>query len=119
LQTISTLPKDFSGQNDDAEIQMHPSGKFLYGSNRGNDSIAVFAIDASKGTLTPVEYAPTQGKIPRSFEIDPTGTLLFAANQKSDNIVVFKIDGKTGHLTPTGQVLDVGSPVCVKFVAVE
>jgi len=119
LQTISTLPKDFSGQNDDAEIQMHPSGKFLYASNRGNDSIAVFAIDQSKGTLTPVEYTPTQGKIPRSFEIDPTGTLLFAANQKSDNIVVFKIDGKTGHLTPTGQVLDVGSPVCVKFVAAE
>jgi 6-phosphogluconolactonase len=119
LQTISTLPKDFSGENDDAEIQMHPSGKFLYASNRGNNSIAVFGIDASKGTLTPIEYTPTQGKIPRSFEIDPTGTLLLAANQKSDNIVVFRIDAKTGHLTPTGQVLDVGAPVCVKFVAVE
>jgi 6-phosphogluconolactonase len=76
----------------------------------------VFAIDPSKGTLTPVEYTPTQGKIPRSFEIDPTGTFLLAANQKSDNIVVFRIDAKTGRLTPTGQVLEVGSPVCVKFV---
>jgi 6-phosphogluconolactonase len=119
LQTISTLPKGFTGENDDAEIQMHPSGKFLYASNRGNDSIAVLAIDPGKGTLTPVEFTPTQGKTPRSFEIDPTGTLLFAANQKSDNIVVFRIDGKTGHLTPTGQVLDVASPVCLKFVAVE
>jgi 6-phosphogluconolactonase len=119
LQTISTLPKGFTGPNDDAEIQIHPSGKFLYASNRGHDSIAVFAVDAKKGTLTPVEFTPTQGKIPRSFEIDPTGTLLFAANQKSDNIVVFRIDAKTGRLTPTGQVLDVASPVCVKFVAVE
>src|ERR1700751_366106 len=119
LQTISALPKDFTGQNDDAEIQMHPSGKFLYASNRGSDTIAVFAIDPSKGTLTPVDYAPTQGKIPRSFEIDPTGKFLFAANQKSDNIVVFRIDAKTGRLTPTGQVLDVGSPVCVKFLKID
>src|SRR3984893_6282661 len=119
LQTISTLPKGFTGDNDDPEIQMHPSGKFLYASNRGNDSIAVFAVDPGKGTLMPVEFTPTQGKTPRSFEIDPTGTLLFAANQKSDNIVVFRIDAKTGHLTPTGHVLDVASPVCVKFVAVE
>jgi 6-phosphogluconolactonase len=116
LQTISALPKDFHGENDDAEIQMHPSGKFLYASNRGSDTIAVFAIDPSKGTLTPVEYTPTQGKIPRSFEIDPSGNFLFAANQKSDNIVVFRIDAKTGRLTPTGQVLNVASPVCVKFV---
>jgi 6-phosphogluconolactonase len=119
LQTISALPKDFTGQNDDAEIQMHPSGKFLYASNRGSDTITVFAIDSDKGTLTPVEYTPTQGKIPRSFEIDPTGKFLFAENQKSDNIVVFRIDAKTGRLTPTGQVLDVASPVCVKFLNVE
>ena len=119
LQTISALPKDFTGQNDDAEIQMHPSGKFLYASNRGSDTITEFAIDPGKGTLTPVAYTPTQGKIPRSFEIDPTGKFLLAANQKSDNIVVFRIDAKTGHLTPTGQVLDVGSPVCVKFLKVQ
>lgn len=119
LQTVSTLPKDFEGRNDDAEIRVHPSGKFLYASNRGDDSIAIYAIDKSKGTLTQVGVVHTQGKEPRSFEIDPTGTLLFAANQKSNNIVVFRIDAKTGHLTPTGQVLEVASPVCVKFVAVE
>jgi 6-phosphogluconolactonase len=119
LQTVPTLPKDFTGRNDDAEIEIHPSGKFLYASNRGHDSIAVFAIDPAKGTLTLVEYAATQGKEPRSFEIDPTGTLLFAENQKSDSIVVFRIDEKTGRLTPTSKVLEVGSPVCVKFVAVE
>ena len=119
LQTVSTLPKDFRGENDDAEIQIHPSGKFLYASNRGHDSIAVFAIDSQKGTLTQFEDVPTQGKIPRSFEIDPTGNFLFAENQKSDNIVVFRIDAKTGRLTPTGKVLDVGSPVDVKFLKVD
>lgn len=119
LQTISALPKDFTGKNDDAEIEMHPSGKFLYASNRGSDTITVFAVDPVKGTLTPVAYTPTQGKEPRSFEIDPTGKFLFAANQKSDNIVVFRIDPKTGRLTPTGKVLDVGAPVCVKFLKVQ
>lgn len=119
LQAISTLPKGFTGEIEDAEIQVHPSGKFLYASNRGHDSIAVFAVDANKGTLTPVEYTPTQGKTPRSFEIDPTGKFLFAANQKSDNIVVFRIDAKTGRLTPTGQVLEARSPVCIKFLAID
>ncbi|HEY6371896.1 MAG TPA: lactonase family protein [Candidatus Sulfotelmatobacter sp.] len=115
IQTITTLPKDFTGRNDDAEIRMHPTGKFLYASNRGDDSIAIYAIDQTKGTLTPVAITHTGGKEPRNFEIDPTGRLLFAANQKSDNIVVFRIDQKTGQLTPTGKVLEVGSPVCVKF----
>jgi 6-phosphogluconolactonase len=119
LQTISTYPKDFSAHNDDAEIQVHPSGKFLYASNRGHDSIAVFAIDPDKGTLTLVEYASTKGKTPRSFEIAPGGSLLFAANEKSNNIVVFSIDAKTGRLKPTGKVLDVSEPVCVKFVPID
>lgn len=119
LQTISALPKGFTGQNDDAEIEIHPSGKFLYASNRGHDSIAVFAIDAAKGTLTPVEYVPTQGKTPRSFEIDPTGNFLFAENQNSDNIVIFRIDAKTGKLAATGKVLDVGQPVDVKFLKLD
>jgi 6-phosphogluconolactonase len=119
LQTISTLPKNFTGENDDAEIRIHPSGKFLYASNRGHDSIAVFAIDPAKGTLTAVDDTPTQGKTPRGFEIDPTGKLLFAANQKSDNIVVFRIDAATGRLTPTGQTFEVGSPVCIKFMKVK
>lgn len=120
VQTISTLPNGFSGLIEDAEIEVHPSGKFLYASNRGDgNSIAVFAIDPTKGTLSPVEYASTRGKTPRSFEIDPTGKLLFAANEKSNNIVVFRINGKTGRLTPTGQVLDVDEPVCVKFVSAQ
>ncbi len=119
LQTISTYPKDFSAHNDDAEIQVHPSGRFLYASNRGHDSIAVFAIDPDKGTLTLIEYASTKGQTPRSFEIAPGGSLLFAANEKSNDIVVFSIDAKTGRLTPTGKVLDVSEPVCVKFVPID
>ena len=119
LQTTSTFPKDFSGHNDDAEIEVHPSGKFLYASNRGHDSIAVFAIDPNQGTLTLIEYAPTNGQTPRSFEIGPGASLLFAENEKSNNIVVFHIDSKTGRLTATGQVLDVAEPVCVKFVPID
>jgi 6-phosphogluconolactonase len=119
LQTVTTLPKDFTGRNDDAEIQIHPSGKFLYASNRGDDSIAIYAIDAVKGTLTSVGIVPTGGKEPRSFEIDPTGTLLFAENQKSDNIMVFSIDQTTGRLISTGKILSVASPVCGKFLKVE
>ncbi len=119
LQTISTFPKDFSGHNDDAEIEIDASGKFLYASNRGHDSIAAFAIDPEKGSLTLIEYAPTKGQTPRSFEISPGGAFLFAANEKSDNIVVFRVDSKTGRLTPTGKVLDVAEPVCVKFVPID
>lgn len=116
LETVSTLPRDFKGENDCAEIAVYPSGKFLYGSNRGHDSIAVFAIDPQKGTLTLIQDVSTQGKTPRHFAIDPTASFLFAANQASDNVVVFRIDRATGRLTPTGQVLDVPSPVCVTFV---
>jgi 6-phosphogluconolactonase len=119
LQTISSLPKTFTGQNEAAEIQIGASGKFLYASNRGQDSIAVFAIDVNQGTLTPVEYISTKGASPRSFEIAPGGSLLFAANEKSDNIVLFRINAQTGRLTPTGSVLEIAQPVCVKFVAIE
>jgi 6-phosphogluconolactonase len=117
-QTISTLPKDFKGKNDTAEIEVHPNGKFLYGSNRGHDNIAVFAV-GPQGVLKAVEYVSTQGKTPRSFAIDPTGSYLFAANQGSNKIVVFRIDSKTGHLTPTGEALEAPSPVCIKFVGIE
>jgi len=116
LQEISTLPKDFKGENDDAEVVVHPSGRFLYGSNRGHDSIAVFAIDQHRGTLTPVQDVSTGGREPRNFAIDPTGKYLFAANQKTDNIVVFRIDSATGRLTPTGERINVSAPVCVTFV---
>jgi 6-phosphogluconolactonase len=119
LQTISSLPNGFAGQDDAAEIEVHPSGKFLYASNRGHDSIAVFAIDQKQGTLTPIEYVPTKGASPRNFAIDPTGKLMLAENEKSDNIVVFRIDPETGRLTPTGKVLEISQPVCVKFVPVD
>jgi 6-phosphogluconolactonase len=119
LQTISTLPKTFSGENGAAEIAVHPSGKFLYASNRGHDSIAVFAIDADKGTLTPVEDGSTKGQSPRHFEIAPGGSLLFDANEKSDNLVIFRIDPQTGRLAATGKVLEIAAPVCVKFVPTE
>ena len=114
--TISTLPQGFAASNDAGEIAIHPSGKFIYASNRGHDSIAVFSIDPAKGTLTNIEFIPTRGKTPRNFAIDPTGLWLIAANQESDDIVVFRIDGKTGRLVPTGQSLHVPSPACVTFV---
>jgi 6-phosphogluconolactonase len=119
LRTVLTLPKGFSGNNDAAEIRVHPNGKFLYASNRGHDSIAVYSIDSHSGALTLVDHFPTQGKTPRNFEIDPNGKLLFVANQGTDNIVIFRIDPDSGRLTPTGQTLHVPSPVCLKFVAAE
>jgi 6-phosphogluconolactonase len=119
IQTLSTLPADFKGESTCADIHVHRSGKFLYGSNRGHDSIAVFAVDSQKGTLKLVENVSTQGKVPRNFGIDATGKFLIAANQATDNLVVFRIDQKTGKLTPTGQTLEVGAPVCVKFMALQ
>jgi 6-phosphogluconolactonase len=116
LNTVSTLPDGFSGHSDASEIALHPSGKFLYASNRGHDSIAVFSISPARGTLTKGEVIPTNGKTPRSFAIDPTGSWLLAANQQSDNVVVFRVNPKTGRLTPTGQVLQIISPACVQFV---
>ncbi len=119
LQTISTLPKNFSGDNTAAETELHPSGKFLYASNRGDDnSIAVFAIDSRAGTLTHVENEPTGGKTPRNFAIDPTGSWLLAANEDSNDIVVFRIDQKDGGLSSTGNVVQVPSPTCVTFVEI-
>jgi len=119
IQTIASIPKDFSKLDESAEIEVAPSGKFLYASNRGHDSIAVFKIDANDGKLTLVEYAPTKGERPRNFEISPGGLQLFAANEKSDNIVEFHVNQQTGKLEPTGKVLDVGQPVCVRFVAID
>ena len=119
LQTVSTLAKSFSGNNTAAEIEVDRSGKFLYASNRGDNSIAVFAIDSHAGTLTRVESDRTGGKTPRNFAIDPTASWLLIANQDSDNIVVFRMDHKTGHLTPTGEALQVPSPACLKFGALQ
>ena len=119
LGTISTLPKGFSGSNDTAEIAVHPSGKFLFASNRGHDTIAVFSIDSKTGTLTLTDHFSTQGKTPRNFEIDPTGKFLFVANQDTNNIVVFQIDQNTGRLTATKQTISAPSPVCLTFLALD
>jgi 6-phosphogluconolactonase len=116
LQIVSALPKGFPRTSEAAEIEMHSSGKFLFASNRGDDSIAVFAINPKDGTLTPVEIDSTGGKTPRNFVLDPTGAWLLAANQESDDIVVFRVDPGTGHLTRSGPELHVPSPVCVRFV---
>ncbi|MGA9994421.1 MAG: lactonase family protein [Pyrinomonadaceae bacterium] len=116
MQTINTLPSGFSGHNDCADIHVSPSGKFLYGSNRGHDSIVVFAIDEQTGKLTYVEHVSTQGKTPRNFTLDPTGAFLLAANQESDTVVTFRINQQTGKLTPTGHIADVPSPVCLKLI---
>jgi 6-phosphogluconolactonase len=116
LQTISTLPEGFAGNSTCAEVQVHPSGKFVYGSNRGHDSIAVFGFDAASGKVTCVEHQSTQGKTPRHFALDPAGKWLLAENQDSDNIVVFRVDSKTGRLSPAGQTVPVGAPVCAIFV---
>jgi len=116
VQQISALPAGFSGRNDAAEIAIHPNGKFLYTSNRGHESIAVFAIEPKTGTLTLVADVPTGGKEPRHFALDPTGQYVLAENQLSGNIVEFRIDSTTGKLTATGEVLKVPSPVCVAFL---
>ena len=119
LETISTVPGDYKGYNDCAELTMHPTGRFLYGSNRGHNSITVFAVDPLKGTPAPIQYVSTQGKTPRSFGIDPTGNYLIAANQDSGSLVVFRINTGTGRLTPTGQKVDIRAPVCVVFEPAE
>jgi 6-phosphogluconolactonase len=115
IATVSTIPEDFKGENNNAEIEIDRAGKFVYASNRGHDSVAIFAIDRGKGTLSSVDRTSTQGKTPRSFKIDPTGKFLLAANQNTDNVVVFSRDAQSGKLTPTGQVVEVGSPVCIEF----
>lgn len=116
VQTISTLPKGFAGDSTCAEVQVHPSGKFLYGSNRGHNSIAVFTIEADSGRLTAAGHQSQDIKIPRNFAIDPTGNFLLAANQDSNSIVVFRINRKTGELTSNGSKADLPMPVCVKMM---
>ncbi|MBM3728638.1 MAG: lactonase family protein [Acidobacteria bacterium] len=119
IQTVPTLPAGYDGsKNSTAEVQVHPSGKFVYCSNRGHNSIAIFRVDPSKGTLEPAGHANTGGEIPRNFGIAPGGEYVIAANQNTDNVVVFRVNTSTGALTGTGQVEKVGMPVCVKFMAI-
>ncbi len=116
VHTAPTLPADFKADSTTAEVRMHPNGKFVYVSNRGHDSITVFRTDG-KGGLSAVEHVSTQGKTPRNFNFDPSGKWLWAENQESGSIFIFAVNADTGHLTPTGQKLEVGAPVCVRFVA--
>jgi len=116
-QTVTTLPASFSGENYPADIHVSPSGKFVYCSNRGHDSIAGFAVNGETGKIMPVLHEPTGGKWPRNFAIDPTGQYLLVANQRSDTITVFSIDLQSGALCPTGHTAEVPRPACVKFLS--
>jgi 6-phosphogluconolactonase len=118
LQTLTTRAPGGKPGNSTAEILVHPSGKFVYGSNRGDDTLAIYKVELISGKLTLVGHQPTGGKTPRNFGIDPTGHYLIAANQNSDNVVLFKIDLTTGKLKQVGSPVLVPSPVCVKFVPI-
>lgn len=115
LQSLSTLPAGFSGESTCAEVQIAPSGRFVYGSNRGDDSIAIFALDPESGRMTPVGHQKSGGRTPRHFTFTPDGGFVLAAHQDSGNIVVFRADAESGGLTPTGEVAEVGAPVCLLF----
>ncbi|HCS53815.1 lactonase family protein [Rubinisphaera sp.] len=117
VQTVQTLPKDYDGKNNTtAEIVVHPSGNFVYGSNRGHNSTAVFSIDKKTNKLTLIEHEPTQGDHPRFVGMDPSGSIYLAANMNSDNIVSFRVNQKTGKLEPTDNILEVSRPMCVVFI---
>jgi 6-phosphogluconolactonase len=117
IQTISTLPADFKEPSYTAEVVVHPSGKFLYGSNRGHDSLAIFSIDGHSGKLKLVGHEPTGGKTPRNFAAEPTGKYVLTANQASDSVFVFEVDMYTGKLKRVGEGLKVPTPVCLRFLA--
>ncbi len=116
IQTIDTLPDRYTEESHTADIHIDKTGKFLYGSNRGHDSIAIYAIDESSGTLTLIGHEPTQGSQPRNFGLDPSGTFVLAANHVGNSIVTFRIDEADGALTATGHVVNLPAPVCIKFL---
>jgi len=116
ISMVSTLPKEFDGENIAADIHVHPNGKFLYASNRGHDSIIVCSIDEDSGAMEVQGYQSTMGEHPRNFSIDPTGTYLLVANRDTNDIVTFTIDSKTGLLSPNGQVIKIPQPVCISFL---
>ena len=112
---LPTLPADYSGLNMTADVHVHPNGRFVYGSNRGHDSLAIFAFDEATERLSALGHVATGGAFPRAFNLDPTGRLLLAANQNSDTIVAFSVDPDTGGLAPTGAVTRTPTPVCIRF----
>lgn len=113
IESVSTLPAGFTGESYCADVHLSPDGRFLYGSNRGHNSIVVFAVNQGSGRLTPVQHAPVLGNWPRNFTLTPDGRMLLVANQRSNNIVSFRVDKSTGRLTPTGQSAEVPAPVCL------
>ncbi|KPK85095.1 MAG: hypothetical protein AMS27_08280 [Bacteroides sp. SM23_62_1] len=116
IQAISTLPEDYTGINYCADIHIHPNGKFLYGSNRGHNSIAIFTINQETGILARAGHEATQGDYPRNFAIGPAGKFLLAANQRSNTVISFRINDETGDLSSTGYSVSIPKPVCVKFL---
>jgi 6-phosphogluconolactonase len=119
IQTISSKPDGIRTQGGASELVLHPNGKFLYAGNRGSDTISVFSVDATTGTLTRIQQEPTRGIMPRGFGIDPTGSYLLAANEVTDTVILFHIDSETGLISPTRTVLKVDTPTCVKFAQVD
>jgi 6-phosphogluconolactonase len=118
FQALSTLPADYTGINNCAELEVHPNGRFLYASNRGHDSLTLFAIDQTTGRLTVVERFATQGKLPRNFAFDPSARWIVCTNHGSNNAVVFRVDDATGRLTQVGAPVSVPSPFCERFLPV-
>jgi 6-phosphogluconolactonase len=116
MQTLSTLPEGFEGHSTCAEVQITPEGNLLYGSNRGHNSLVIYAIDPAQGTLRLVGHASTRGSIPRNFTVDPSGSWVIVANQDSDNLAVFRIDHASGALVPVGEPVVAPTPVCVKVL---
>lgn len=115
-QVISTLPSDFTDTSYCADIHVSPDGRFVYGSNRGHDSIVIFDVDPGTGRLSVVDYESTRGEFPRNFALDPSGRFLFAANQNTDNIVTYRIDAQSGRLTATGHQVETPQPVCINMI---
>jgi 6-phosphogluconolactonase len=118
VQTVPTIPADFTMNSSPADVHVHPNGKFVYSSNRGHDSIAIFRIDEGSGRMTLVEIVPSGGRTPRGFQIEPTGRFLFSGNQATGNVVTYAVDGDTGKIAPTGAKVDVPRPVCVQFATI-
>jgi 6-phosphogluconolactonase len=118
VQTMPTIPAEYTMNNSPADVHVHPNGRFVYSSNRGHNSIAIFRIDEASGRMTIVEIVSTQGATPRGFNFEPGGRFLFAGNQGTGNVVTFTVDGETGKLTPTGGKAEVPRPVCIQFASI-
>ena len=112
------MPADFTARNSTADIRVHPNGQFVYGSNRGHDSIAIYRVDEATGELTTVDIVSTRGQTPRGFNFDPSGRYIFVANQGSNSVVTFEVDPDSGLLTPTGAQAEALKPACVKFLEI-